>query len=118
MSDEFSDSQTQLGSQEPKSTTDWPNNIVGWDGPDDPQNPMNWSVKKTMGITVLLGFTAMGASFASSLFSLTFDAVSAQFGVSTEVTTLSLSLFVLGFAFGPLVSTQCAELEGVFCLNV
>lgn len=53
---------------------------------------------------MLLGLTTMGASFASSSFSPTFGAVSAEFGVSEEVVILTLSLYVLGFAFGPLVS--------------
>jgi DHA1 family multidrug resistance protein-like MFS transporter len=48
----------------------------------------------------------MGASFASSSFSPTFGALSSRFGISTEATTQSLSLFVLGFASGPLVSTR------------
>lgn len=46
----------------------------------------------------------MGAAFASSSFSPTFEQVSAEFGVSEEVCILTLSLYVLGFAFGPLVS--------------
>lgn len=87
-----------------KDPADWPDNIVDWDGPDDPQNPMNWTIKKKMATTLTYAFTTMGAAFASSSFSPTFNAVSEEFDVSTEVTTLSLSLFVLGFAFGPLVS--------------
>lgn len=81
----------------------WPDDIVTWDGPDDPANPMNWPKLKKGAITILLGLMTMGASFASSSFSPTFDAVSAEFGVSQEVTILTLSLYVLGFAFGPLV---------------
>ena len=87
---------------------DWPNNIVTWNGPDDPQNPMNWSIKKKLSITVLRGFTTMGAAFASS-FSPTFMAVSEEFRVSEEVTILALSLYVLGFAFGPLVCTSGSQ---------
>lgn len=29
-------------------------NEVGWDGPDDPENPQNWSKKKKWYLTVLL----------------------------------------------------------------
>ncbi|PMD31136.1 MFS general substrate transporter [Hyaloscypha variabilis F] len=83
MSDETAESQTQVGNNE-KSPNDWPKNIVDWDGPDDPKNPMNWSRKKKLGIAVLLGLITMGSSFASSSFSPTFDAVSMEFGVSTE----------------------------------
>jgi hypothetical protein len=41
----------------------------------------------------------MGSSFLP-----TFDAISREYGVSTKVVTLTLSLYVLEFAFGPLVS--------------
>jgi len=95
-----------------RDPADWPDNIVGWDGPDDPKNPMNWSKKKKMATTLTYAFTTMGAAFASSSFSPTFEAVSEEFGVSTEVTTLSLSLFVLGFAFGPLLFAPISELYG------
>lgn len=30
------------------------NNVVDWDGPDDPQNPRNWPTRKRM-IQVVLG---------------------------------------------------------------
>lgn len=82
---------------------DWPDNIVTWNGKDDPECPMNWPLKKKIPITLLLGLTTMGSAFASSSFSPTFIAVAEEFHVSTEVTTLTLSLYVLGFAFGPLV---------------
>ena len=29
-------------------------NIVDWDGPDDPENPVNWSLKKKMATTVII----------------------------------------------------------------
>lgn len=87
----------------------WPDNIVSWDGPDDKQNPLNWSYTYRASITGLLGLTTMGASFASSSFSPSFMAVAEEFHVSTEVTTLTLSLYVLGFAFGPLVSQSATS---------
>jgi len=93
------------GEDEKHDPGKWPNNLVGWDSEDDPANPINWPIKKKIWVTLLLGFTTTGASFASSSFSPTFMAVSQEFHVSTEVTTLSLSLYALGFAFGPLVSS-------------
>jgi hypothetical protein len=117
ISDESLYSQTQANSHKPKSPTDWPNNIVSWDGPNDPKNPMKSTVKKKMSIKILLGFPTMNTSFASSSFLPTFDAVSAQFGVSTMVTTVSLSLLVLGFACGLLVSALGSESDGDFSLQ-
>lgn len=79
-------------------------NLVVWNGPDDPDNPMNWPVRKKWIITVALGLITLCVTFASSTFSTATVATSIEFSVSTEVTTLGTSLFVLGYAFGPLVS--------------
>ena len=38
--------------------------------------------------------------------------VAAEFDVSTEVTTLGLALYVLGFALGPIIWTPLSELRG------
>ena len=98
-------------SHEPDDPGNWPDNIVTWHGEKDPNNPMNWPIGKKIRLPILLGITTMGASFASSSFSPTFNQVAEEFGVSTEVATLSLSLYVLGFAFGPLVKVDCSLVD-------
>lgn len=79
-------------------------NLVEWDGPDDPGNPMNWNRNRRWGITLALGMMTFCVTFASSVFSNATVPVAELYHVSTEVTTLGTSLFVLGFAVGPLVS--------------
>lgn len=69
--------------------------IVGWDGPDDPENPMNWPNRKKWMITVSLGMLTWVVTFASSIFSTATLPAAKEFGVSTEVMTLGTSLFVL-----------------------
>lgn len=75
----------------------WPNDLVDWDSPNDPANPRNWPLRKKIIVTVQLGITTMGASFASSSFSPAFPAIQEVFGIGRTVATLSLSLFVLGY---------------------
>ncbi|CZR52406.1 related to MFS multidrug transporter [Phialocephala subalpina] len=99
-------------SHEPDDPGNWPDNIVTWHGEKDPNNPMNWPIGKKIGLTILLGITTMGVSFASSSLSPTFNQVAEEFGVSTEIATLSLSLYVLGFAFGPLMFAPISEFYG------
>lgn len=82
-------------------------NLVDWDGPDDPEKPQNWPASKRWMYTVTLGLMTFCVTFASSVFSTATIPTAALFHVSTEVTTLGTSLFVAGFAVGPLVST-CA----------
>lgn len=79
-------------------------NLIEWDGPDDPGNPMNWSKTKKWTTTLMLGIMTFCVTFASSGFSNATVPTAVEYGVSTEVTTLGTSLFVLGFAVGPLVS--------------
>ena len=54
----------------------------------------------------------MTSAFTSSIFSAATTAVALQFGVSTEVGILGLSLYVLGFATGPLLWAPLSELRG------
>ena len=74
----------------------WDDDLVDWDSPTDPANPRNWMMRTKMRVTLQLGLTTMGASFASSSFSPAFAAIEARFNISRTVATLSLSLFVLG----------------------
>lgn len=78
-------------------------NLVDWDGPDDPGNPMNFPAWKKWLITVVAGLMTFSVTFASSVFSTATTPTSQEFGVSTEVMILGTSLFVLGFAFGELM---------------
>lgn len=69
--------------------------LVDWDGPDDPENPQNWSTLRKWIITTNMGLTAFCATFASSIFSTATAATASKFNVSQEVMTLGTSVFVL-----------------------
>jgi DHA1 family multidrug resistance protein-like MFS transporter len=60
----------------------------------------------------MLGYTTLVSAFTSSIFSTATRVVAAQFHVSTEVGTLGLSFYVLGFALGPLFWAPFSELKG------
>ncbi|KAI4132689.1 MAG: hypothetical protein LQ347_002494 [Umbilicaria vellea] len=70
-------------------------NIVDWNGPDDPGNPMNWPRSKKWLVTFTFSLMTFVITFASSVFSTATVVTSKEYGVSTEVTTLGTSLFVL-----------------------
>ena len=74
--------------------------VVEFDGEFDPLHAQNWPIGKKIGTAAMLGFTTFIAAFGSSIFSSATRVVSAKFGVSTEVGTLGVSLYVLGFATG------------------
>ena len=86
--------------------------LVDFDGPDDPYRPLNWPMRKKVVTTVLYGFTTMGATFASSVYSPTVDSISADYGVGTEVSLLGLSLLLAGFGLGPICWAPLSEVYG------
>ncbi|KAJ8125195.1 hypothetical protein O1611_g8445 [Lasiodiplodia mahajangana] len=86
--------------------------VVEFDGPDDPYHPQNWPLKKKLVTAAILGYTTVAAAFTSSIFSAATPYVAKEFGVSTEVGILGVSLFVLGFATGPTIWAPLSELKG------
>lgn len=59
--------------------------IVTFDGPDDPANPLNWSYARRAIYTMLLGLLTAGATFGSAIFSQSIATLSEIYGVSREV---------------------------------
>jgi hypothetical protein len=69
----------------------------------DPRNPITWTKGKRWAITVTVAFATLAVSFCSSAYSGGIRQLLEEFQSSQEVVTLGLSLFVLGFAIGPLL---------------
>lgn len=60
----------------------------------------------------MLGYFTFLAAFGSSIFSAATRSVATEFGVSSEVGILGVSLYVLGFATGPIIWAPFSELRG------
>ncbi|RDW72927.1 hypothetical protein BP6252_06834 [Coleophoma cylindrospora] len=86
--------------------------LVNWDGPNDPSNPKNLPKLRKWLIVVTTGLMTFCVSFASGIFSTAVFATAEEFNVSNEVMLLGVSLYVLGFAFGPLVWGPLSEIYG------
>lgn len=87
-------------------------NLVEWDGPDDPENPQNFTRLRKWAITVSMSLMTMWITFASSVFSTATLVTAKEFNVSSEVMVLGTSLTVFGFALGPLFWAPLSELYG------
>lgn len=77
--------------------------VVEFDGPDDPLHAQNWPLRKKLLTAAMLGFTTLTAAFGSSIISSATGAIAQIYGVSSVVATLATSLYVLGFATGPIL---------------
>ncbi|EGX44778.1 hypothetical protein AOL_s00188g116 [Orbilia oligospora ATCC 24927] len=100
------------GKDYPPDLPDIEKYIVEFEGFDDPMHPQNWTTKKKFGLSALLASTCAFCVWGSSIFSPAIPAVAREFGVSNEVGTLGVSLYVLGFATGPLIWAPLSELYG------
>ena len=80
--------------------------------PNDPRNPMGFSMFKKWSLTLLVAFATLAVSFVSSAYTGGLEQITRQFHVDDEVVTLGLSLFVLGFAIGPLLWAPLSEMFG------
>ncbi|OJJ86250.1 MFS transporter [Aspergillus glaucus CBS 516.65] len=80
--------------------------------PGDIENPRNWSMTRRVAITITAILLVVNATFASSSPSGCFGSISEQFGVSTEVAGLTITLFLLGYCAGPLIFAPLSEFYG------
>ncbi|KAL4914795.1 major facilitator superfamily domain-containing protein [Aspergillus aurantiobrunneus] len=86
--------------------------VVDFDGPDDPLYPQNWPLMRKFYTSAMLAFTSICSTFDSAIFSASSENVSASFGVGLEVSVLSSTMYIAGYASGPLLWAPLSELNG------
>ncbi|OQE27685.1 hypothetical protein PENSTE_c004G05173 [Penicillium steckii] len=86
--------------------------LVTWDGPNDPENPQNWPRQKKLLRSTAPLAVIFSISFCSSIFGSATTVTAHQYGVSEEVMSLGVALFMAGYAVGPLIFAPMAEVVG------
>jgi hypothetical protein len=66
--------------------------------PNDPRNPMNFSQVKKWSFTTLVALAALVVALVSSAYTGGVEEIEMQFGIGSEIATLGVSVFILGFA--------------------
>jgi len=88
-------------------------NIVDWDGPDDQENPQNWPGKKKWTTGGLLAAVTFVTPLASSMFAPGVEDVLKEFhSTSTLLASFCVSVYILGYAIGPLAVAPLSEIYG------
>lgn len=88
-------------------------NLVSWDGPDDPNNPKNWSLKRKWAATVIVSLFTFISPVSSSMVAPALDDMARDLGITNSVViSLMLSIFVLAYAIGPLFMGPLSEMYG------
>ncbi|KXJ93647.1 major facilitator superfamily domain-containing protein [Microdochium bolleyi] len=89
------------------------NVLIDWDGPDDPENPYNWPSWKKMTNCGLVSALTFVMPLASSIFAPGVPGLMRDFQSSDSLmAAFVVSVYVLGFAFGPLLWAPMSELYG------
>lgn len=87
--------------------------VIDWEGPDDPENPKNWpSRRKWMAAIIVSSFTFI-SPVSSSMVAPASEAIAQEFGIkSTVLIAMTTSIFILGYAVGPLFLGPLSEIFG------
>lgn len=85
--------------------------VVTWI-PDDAGNPMNWNKGLKWMITVIVALECFATAFSSSAYSGCLQQLAEHFQASTTLLIAGISLYVLGFALGPLLWAPLSEIYG------
>lgn len=93
--------------------SDLDNNLVGWDSQDDPANPRNFTDRRKGTILAMVAAITFLSPLASSIFAPGIPFVNADFGnTSLLLGSFAVSVYILGFAVGPLFLSPLSEIYG------
>ncbi|KAH8703333.1 putative MFS multidrug transporter [Talaromyces proteolyticus] len=88
-------------------------NLVDWNGPDDPQNPMNWPLSRKLVITVTISVITLLTPLGSSMFAPGVPDVMQDFkSDNIYLASFVVSVYLLGYCFGPLLIAPLSEMYG------
>ncbi|KAJ6109143.1 hypothetical protein N7486_001377 [Penicillium sp. IBT 16267x] len=79
---------------------------------NDPRNPMLFSETRKWTYTMVVAVATLAVALVSSAYTGGVLQIEEQFHIGDEVATLGVSLFVLGFAVGPVLWAPLSELFG------
>jgi MFS family permease len=86
---------------------------VGWESQDDPQNALNFTENRKWFLIALIASITFISPLASSMFAPGVSFMAEDFGVdSLLLSSLAVSIFVLGYVIGPLILAPLSEIYG------
>ncbi|KUJ10234.1 MFS multidrug transporter-like protein [Mollisia scopiformis] len=97
----------------PLPLSDLDNGIVGWESQDDPDMPLNFPESRKWFLIALLASITFISPLASSMFAPAVSFMDITFHNSSPLlSSLSVSIFVLGYVVGPLILAPLSEIYG------
>ncbi|KAM0553244.1 hypothetical protein ACHAPJ_007533 [Fusarium lateritium] len=98
---------TRNGSVAPDSAE-----ALDWDGPDDPENPMNWPTWKKVIHTAIPAVYTFGLTTGISTLVAALPAIIEKWGHNRNTSLLPITMYTVGFIFGPCIAAPISDLHG------
>ncbi|KAH8202166.1 hypothetical protein TruAng_003641 [Truncatella angustata] len=93
--------------------TDLNEGVVGWEGQDDPDMPLNFPMWKKWLLVGLLAAITLLTPFASSILSPGISKLMEDFGEENSIVgSMTVSIYLLGYVVGPLFLAPLSEIYG------
>ncbi|KAK9243447.1 major facilitator superfamily domain-containing protein [Lipomyces tetrasporus] len=110
LADEKLDSESDYSSSSAASTLS-PSYVVDWYGPDDPENPRNWSDMKKLLILAEICFLTFSVYIGSAMYTPGIEQIMEEFHVGSVVALLPLAVYVAayGIGYGPMIFAPLSE---------
>ncbi|KAK6065449.1 major facilitator superfamily transporter [Seiridium cupressi] len=86
--------------------------VVGWEGPDDPASPRNWTVTKRVCCTLQISIIAAAVGCASGIDATILPQAAADLGVSDVAESLATGMYLVGQGVGSLIAGPFSETFG------
>ncbi|MCJ1246194.1 hypothetical protein MMC30_003399 [Trapelia coarctata] len=87
--------------------------LVDWYTVNDPENPLNWSHEKRATVAAMICLYTFAVYAGSAIYTSSELGVIMTFGVSEQKALLPLSLYVLAYGIGPLISAPLSEIPSI-----
>lgn len=88
-------------------------NLVTWNTGEDPENPKTWRTKQKWAAVLVVSTFTLISPVSSSMTAPALNSIASDLNITNELEKqLSLSIFVLAYAIGPLLLGPLSELYG------
>ncbi|KAG9522882.1 MFS multidrug transporter-like protein, partial [Aureobasidium melanogenum] len=86
--------------------------LVTWNGAEDPANPYNWPAWRKWTVTLLTSCGGLVTLMTGTMMAPALGQISRDLHTTESTTQMTLSIYVLSFAFGPMVLAPMTEVFG------
>ncbi|KAL2202430.1 MFS general substrate transporter [Sarocladium strictum] len=103
----------KLTTEPPEEGEEVDEKLVTWGGPDDPENPKNWPLKKKWYAAITVSLFTFISPVVSTMIAPALPSIGHDLHITASIElALTLSIFVAAYGIGPLVWGPLSELRG------